>query len=161
MVLGSHVEWALHCCSVLAMQPEGETISTRDLAEFHGVPKEYLSKALQALATAGILEGSLGPRGGYRLARDPSRVSFLEIVEALEGRKSTFQCTGIVDRNPCLSGQPKSKGVCAVARVMSHADEAWRESLRKVSLAGFRADLEKELGKGVLDRNAGWFADRK
>jgi Rrf2 family protein len=161
MVLGSHVEWALHCCTVIALQPEGAPFSTRDLAEFHGVPKEYLSKALQALAAAGILEGSLGPSGGYRLAKDPSHVSFLEIVEALEGRKSTFQCTGIKDRNPCLAGAPKSGGLCAVARVMSRADEAWRESLRKVTLSGFRDDLRKELGNGVLERNARWFADGK
>jgi len=146
MLLGSHVEWALHRCSGLALQPRSDPLSTRDLAEFHGVPKEYLSKALQALAGAGILEGTLGPHGGYRLARDPARISFLEIVEALEGRKSTFRCTGIKDRNPCLSGEPESGGLCAVARVMSHADDAWRESLRKVTLAGFRADLRKELG---------------
>ena len=49
-----------------------ETLSTKTLAEFHGVPKEYLSKALQALAQADIIVGTLGPTGGYRLARRAS-----------------------------------------------------------------------------------------
>ena len=76
MQLKNQVEWALHCCSILASAPEGGRLSTKDLAELHGVPKEYLSKALQALSAAGIVEGTLGPTGGYRLARPVAKISF-------------------------------------------------------------------------------------
>ena len=55
MQLKNQVEWALHCCSILASLPEGRYLDTKSLAELHGVPKEYLSKALQALAKAGIV----------------------------------------------------------------------------------------------------------
>ena len=61
MILRNQVEWGLHCCLVLAQLPDEHRASTKDLAAFHGVPKEYLSKALQSLAQAGILEDSLGP----------------------------------------------------------------------------------------------------
>src|ERR1700743_331652 len=104
MILKNQIEWALHCCALLANVPAGRYLPTRDLAEFHGVPKEYLSKALQALSQAGLVEGTLGPAGGYRLARAPDAISFLDIVEAVEGKASTFVCTNIRRNNPCLSG---------------------------------------------------------
>ena len=46
MQLKSQVEWALHCCAILAGLPANRYLATKVLAEFHGVPKEYLSKAL-------------------------------------------------------------------------------------------------------------------
>ena len=73
MILKSQVEWALHCCAILAGLPEGRYLSTKALAEFHGLPKEYLSKALQSLSQAGLVHTTLGPSGGYRLARSPER----------------------------------------------------------------------------------------
>src|SRR4051812_13338263 len=101
MVLKNQVEWVLHCCAILAGLPEKRYLATKDLAEFHGIPKEYLSKALQSLSQAAIVESTLGPMGGYRLARAPTEITFLDIVEAVEGKKLTFVCTEIRQNNPC------------------------------------------------------------
>lgn len=158
MVLRNQVEWALHCCSVLSWLPEGQYLATKDLAEFHGVPKEYLSKALQALAQAKLVETTLGPTGGYRLNRSPKDISFLDIVEAVEGRTSTFNCTEIRQNNPCSTG--KAKGVCEVAAVMYKADEAWREVLRTTTLEALAKQLEQKLSASQLAKNKEWFANR-
>src|ERR1700742_4595150 len=101
MILKNQVEWALHCCAMLAGLPEGRYLSTKALAEFHGVPKEYLSKALQSLSQAGLVISTLGPMGGYRLGRKASEITFLDIVEAVEGKSSSFVCTEIRKNNPC------------------------------------------------------------
>ena len=37
MILKSQVEWALHCCAILAGLPEGRYLSTKALAELHVV----------------------------------------------------------------------------------------------------------------------------
>lgn len=71
MKLGNQIEWAIHCVELLARAPSELYVPTKVLAKFHGIPKEYLSKAMQALALAKLVEGSLGPKGGYRLAKDP------------------------------------------------------------------------------------------
>ncbi len=105
MILKSQVEWALHCCAILAGLPEGRYLSTKALAELHGLPKEYLSKALQSLSQASLVETTLGPSGGYRLAKPPSDINFLEIVEAVEGKARSFTCTNIRANNPCLTGR--------------------------------------------------------
>jgi Rrf2 family protein len=161
MVLRNQVEWALHCCSVLSALPAGEYLATKTLAEFHGVPKEYLSKALQSLAQAGLVEGTLGPSGGYRLAKAPKQISFLDIVEAIEGKKNSFECTEIRGNNPCLGKTTqKPTKICAVAKVMYRADQAWRKELRAVSLEDLGADVTKAVGREQLMKNWEWLTGK-
>jgi Rrf2 family protein len=156
MILRNQVEWAIHCCSILASLPEEGYLATKDLAEFHGVPKEYLSKALQALSQAGIVDTTLGPRGGYRLAKSPKEISFLDIVEAIEGRRSTFECTEIRKNNPCRSPKSRDSGPCAIARVMYRADQAWRDELSKMKLSDLQRELLRDLPKDLLVQVGGW-----
>jgi Rrf2 family protein len=161
MNLKNQVEWALHCCAVLMALPDGATLPAKVLAEFHGVPKEYLSKALQALSQQGIVTGTLGPSGGYRLARAAGDITFLDIVEAVEGRRSTFQCSEIRANNPCLPKKYKADGPCTVARIMWNADEAWRESLRAVTLAEFGKQLVQEVPQEILKKSQDWLAAQR
>ena len=160
MQLKNQVEWALHCCAILAGLGPDRHLATRDLAELHGVPKEYLSKALQALSQAGIVEGTLGPSGGYRLARAAGAISFLDIVEAVEGRQSSFVCTEIRKNNPCRPSQMCDDRPCAIARVMWAADEAWRKSLRGVTLADLARTLEKDIPPALWKKTGQWVAAR-
>lgn len=160
MILRNQVEWALHCCSILASLPDGRFISTKTLAEFHGVPKEYLSKALQSLSQAGLVETTLGPRGGYRLARAASEVTFLDIVEAVEGKEPTFRCSEIRGNNPCLPKGHCDKDHCAIARIMWQADQAWRQSLKGTSLADLTEILGRELDPEIYRATGEWLLNR-
>jgi Rrf2 family protein len=163
MQLKNQVEWALHCCAILAGLGPDRYLATRDLAELHGVPKEYLSKALQALSQAGIVDGTLGPSGGYRLARTAGAITFLDIVEAVEGKQSSFVCTEIRRNNPCRGSMTLAAGdarPCAIARVMWAADLAWRKSLGGVTLAELAKTLEKTVPASVLKKTAAWVEAR-
>jgi Rrf2 family protein len=160
MILKSQVEWALHCCAILAGLPEGRYLSTKALAELHGVPKEYLSKALQSLSQAGLVLTTLGPSGGYRLARPPAELTFLEIVEAVEGKSRTFVCTEIRANNPCRPKGHCDSRPCAVARVMWEADEAWRQKLRSVTLADLGATLSRETDPAIWQGTFEWIQRR-
>lgn len=160
MVLRNQIEWALHCCSLLMVVPSGRYLPTKDLAEFHKVPKEYLSKAMQALSQAGIVNTTLGPKGGYSLAKPPDQITFLDIVEAIEGRRSTFQCSEIRKNNPCRPKVMKDTGVCAVAKVMYDADEAWRSHLREMTLEKLSESLMKQVPREILEKGADWVSER-
>lgn len=160
MVLKNQVEWALHCCSILSGLPKDRYLATRDLAELHGVPKEYLSKALQALSQAGVVEATLGPAGGYRLAKPPSAITFLDIVEAVDGSRSTFVCTEIRKNIPCRPAGTKDGKVCAIARLMYGADEAWRAHLRAIKLSDLLETLGKELPRPLVEAVQVWIEER-
>ncbi|WP_332303317.1 Rrf2 family transcriptional regulator [Rhizobium sp. GR12] len=51
-----------------------ESLSMKSMATLYDLPKEYLSKTFQALSRAGIIAGSHGIFGGYRLCRTPDAV---------------------------------------------------------------------------------------
>jgi Rrf2 family protein len=160
MILKSQVEWALHCCAILASVPEGRYLSTKALAEFHGLPKEYLSKALQSLSQAGLVHTTLGPSGGYRLAKSPTDLTFLDIVEAVEGKSRTFVCTNIRANNPCRPKDQCDSSPCAVARIMWEADEAWREKLRAVKLSDLVQTLSQDIPPKLWKDTYLWVLDR-
>jgi len=160
MILKSQVEWALHCCAILAGLPEGRYLSTKALAEFHGLPKEYLSKALQSLSQAGLVDTTLGPSGGYRLARPPAELTFLDIVEAVEGKARTFVCTNIRENNPCRPQGYCESGPCPVARIMWEADEAWREKLRAVRLSDLTEALAQDIPAELWKNSFEWVLAR-
>ncbi|OWV76972.1 Rrf2 family transcriptional regulator [Rhizobium sp. R339] len=160
MILKSQVEWALHCCAILAGLPEGRYLSTKALAELHGLPKEYLSKALQSLSQASLVDTTLGPSGGYRLARSSSEINFLDIVEAVEGKARSFICTNIRENNPCRPAGYCDSKPCAVARVMWEADEAWRNTLRRVRLSDLVGTLSEEVPPDIWRDTFEWVLKR-
>ncbi|WP_394828851.1 RrF2 family transcriptional regulator [Pendulispora albinea] len=156
MILRNQVEWALHCMGILASLPEGKYLSAHVLSEFHRVPKEYLSKALQELAKAGLIEGRLGPKGGYRLARTPDRITVLDVVEAVQGSEGSFHCTEIRRNLPGLSPSDTFTPVCVIADVMYRADHAWREALRQTTIADIGARVENEVSPNLLRKTRAW-----
>lgn len=160
MQLRNHVEWALHCAAILAALPEGHYLATKHLAELHGVPKEYLAKAMQALSQAGLVETTLGPTGGYRLAKSPYDITFLDVVEAVEGKASSFVCTEIRKNNPCRKRGKKDVSRCAIASVMWKADKAWRDTLRSTRLSDLLQTLQKDIDPETLRSTGLWIMNR-
>lgn len=160
MILGNQVEWALHCMMILASVPKGKLLNSKALAEFHGVPKEYLSKCLQMLSQAGLVTTTTGPYGGYSLAKTPDKISFLDIVEAVEGKTKTFKCNEIRRNNPCLAkSDRKFSKLCDIAAVMHEADEAWRQSLRKRKLSDITNSLADGVSKETVDNFVEWIEE--
>lgn len=157
MILGNQVEWALHCMATLARLPSDKFIPTKVLAEFHGVPKEYLSKAMQMLAANELVIGTLGPKGGYKIAKDPLHISLLEIVEAIEGKKKTFNCQEIRFNNPCLKkDQKKKNSICMIASAMYKADEAWRSVLSQKKLSDIVDEVNDQVPNEILKLSDEW-----
>lgn len=59
--------------------------SAKEIAERYGIPVPVLSKVLQKLARSGFLVSEHGTHGGYRLSGDPSAISALAVVRAIDG----------------------------------------------------------------------------
>ena len=69
----------------IAANEEKGFIQGINLGKRCGIPPSYLAKALQQLVRIRILTSEQGRNGGYALAKPPSRITLLEIVEGLEG----------------------------------------------------------------------------
>ncbi|MEV0616839.1 Rrf2 family transcriptional regulator [Nonomuraea sp. NPDC050404] len=148
MKLPGSTEWLLHCATSLAQLEPGETASAAQLAEYYDLPAPYLAKQLQALVRAGVLAATTGPRGGFRLARAASDITMLQIVEAVDGAASPYECREIRQQGKGALPQEECRSICVLARKMADAHRAWRQSLRGVSLA----DILDELPEGAPQR---------
>ena len=141
--LSDGVEAALHCALALAGLPEDKVLPGKSLAELHGVSESYLLKHLRAITAAGVIEALPGPRGGYRLSREPAGITLLDIVEAIDGREPAFVCRELRRRGPGKSKDPcVYKTDCFIKSRMLAAEEAWRDALRAQTLADLVTDGE-------------------
>jgi Rrf2 family protein len=150
------VEAALHCASVLAALPAGATLPAKALAEFHGVSESYLLKHLKALVADGLLESVPGPRGGYRLARPAEQITFLDVTQAIEGRDPAFRCGEIRRRAPIPGGPACFRGACAINVTMLQAEAAWREVLRRRTIAEIAASIATTLPASRVRDATAW-----
>lgn len=159
MKLSDGVEWATHCCTVLALLPRGTAMPAGRLAEFHGVPAAYLAKHLQALARAGIVESTQGPRGGYRLSRPPAQITLLDVVTAVEGDEPAFRCTEIRQRGPARLPEEMYTIPCGIARAMWRAEDAWRGVLRDTSVGDLVIGLSRDVQPEAAAKAAAWMQE--
>ena len=74
-------------------QEEGRRyVPVSDLARRLGIPFHFLTKILQKLTGAGMIESSRGARGGVRLAVPPGAVSLMDVVRAIDGPQVLEAC---------------------------------------------------------------------
>jgi Rrf2 family protein len=135
MRLSNGVEWAVHCTVLLAQVSAGTCLPRTALSTHYDIPDAYLAKHLRALVNAGVLQASTGPNGGFSLSRPPEEISVLDVVEAVEGPTSPFQCTEIRQRGLAATPKEFCRRPCAVRTVIDTAFQAWRESLRSTTIA--------------------------
>ena len=143
--LTTSVEYGIHCLLWL-VGSDDIALSSRDLAELQGVSPSFLAKIFPKLEKAGIVTASEGVRGGYRLGPPAHDISFLQIVDAIEGEKPLFDCQELRGRCAVFGDSPPAwatGGVCAVHVVMLQAEKAMRDSLASQSLA----DVANRFGK--------------
>jgi Rrf2 family protein len=156
MKMNEGVEWALHTCLNLSWS-DGEPMATARLAAFYDLPAAYLNKQLQALTRAGILTSTPGPKGGFRLARPPERITLLDVVVAVDGSDEAFRCLQILRNGP--SGDPAAdySTSCLISQAMRRADLAWRRELAGQTIADLRESVEQTY-PGTPERTRAWFS---
>lgn len=150
MKLSGGVEWSLHCCVVLSQSTS--PVPTARLAELHGISKTYLAKHLRSLALAGLVHPSEGRDGGYLLTRDPTQISVLDVVQAVDGTEPAFRCTEIRQQGILAAPPEQCLSICGIAKVMATAEKAYRAELSSVTIADLAATLDlSALGKKLAE----------
>ncbi len=70
----------------------GKILSAKVLSERNKVPYSLACKLLQKYQQAGIIKSTMGPKGGFILARRPSEITFLELIEVIQGPVQINRC---------------------------------------------------------------------
>ena len=89
--LSKKADYGLIALKHLAQHTE-ESVSAREIAREYRIPAELLAKIMQRLARKGLVVSQQGTHGGYVLGRDPSRISIVDVIEALDGPIGITPC---------------------------------------------------------------------
>ncbi len=82
-MISQTAEYALRSVVCLASYPDAALI-TEEIAKITKVPRSYLSKVLQSLGRAGIVNARRGLHGGFSLAKPADALSLLEVINAVD-----------------------------------------------------------------------------
>jgi Rrf2 family protein len=99
MKLSDAAALALHTVDYLARHPE-RLVSNQEVADNLGASANHLSKVHQWLVHANLVIAVRGPGGGFQLARDPAKITLLEVIEAVDGPLRPSQC--LLGREKCI-----------------------------------------------------------
>lgn len=165
MKLSVGVEYALHCLLYMVKLKDKQMVGIKELAEFQGVSESYLSKVFTKLTKAGIIRAIPGAKGGYELAHNPFEISFWDVVEAIEGKESIFQCAEIRQKTILVDPEnlPDSytKCPCTIKRVMIEGENEMKKYLLKKSLGWLYDEVYgKVLPKESEEATLKWFMER-
>ena len=116
MKYSNATNYALHTMVHLILQPAGNLVGVQELAEMQHLSPTYLSKILTKLTKAGLIESTPGAKGGYKISRTKHEISFLDVINAIEGDTSLFDSS--IHHEGCM-----------IENVMSQAEENMKREL--------------------------------
>ena len=128
MVITRATEYAVRAIIFLAQQPKDSIVLKKDICRTQEVTPAFLTKIFQPLIKAGIVNSQRGVGGGFLLAKDPSEINMLDILEAEEGKLKLNHC--LIDTDFC-----QRDAYCAAHEVWYEAQREMAEVLKRYSIA--------------------------
>lgn len=159
---GAGAEYALHSLLILAAQ--AEPVSVRDLARFQQIPERFLAKLFGRLKKAGLVKGREGIVGGFLLAKPAGQIRVLDIVEAVDPRRSVFACAEIRRHCALFGAEPPNwavSGPCRIHAFFQDAERALFEFMGSKTLADLVGEFQCKAPRSFANESEGWFQEQR
>jgi len=101
-----------------------------ELARRNDIPKRFLEHIMLDLKEKGWVDSVAGKRGGYRLARNPAKITMGEVVRHFDGYLAPLACVSVTDYKRCTQ-----EPVCRFRRVMLQARNIVAKLMDSTTLA--------------------------
>ena len=118
MKISKRAEYGLTAMVHLAKNKSKKAVSIRQISNIEGVPFAFLSKIFSSLEKGKLVVSRHGANGGYSLAKSPSKIAIVSIIELLEDI-NTVNCQLCVRAKKCLAKSVWSKIDKAVNKTLS------------------------------------------
>lgn len=123
-MLSKTAEYALRAAVCLAQ--DGQPIySAQILASITKVPRRYLHKVVQDLVAGGLVKSQPGPGGGYSLAKPATKVTILDVINAVAPIERITHCP---------LGLPSHTSLCPLHKQLDDVYASTQNVLGKVTL---------------------------
>lgn len=131
-MLAQKTRYALRSLLYLFEEGDGAPVQLAQIAKTQQVPPKYLELIMLDLKRAGMVRSVRGPKGGYVLARDPSEISFGDIVRVMEGPIALVPCASVNFYARC--GDCHDEASCAIRRAFAMVRDESARVLDGISL---------------------------
>ena len=101
--LNRKLEYSLMALKHMASKKPGELTTAKEIADCYKAPFDATARVMQLMAQKGLLKVEHGSLGGYQITRDLSKVSMLDLFEAIQGPNKIARCIDkdIKSEEPC------------------------------------------------------------
>lgn len=123
-------------CAVAAMSALAECherniqLSSHQIAGSRNLSQPLVAKVLTVLSQAGLVRGTRGPGGGYRLGREPGTITLFEVVDLFEGHRDPSACP--FGPGYCGTGDP-----CPLHHLLVEISDSTAAQLKKATFGSF------------------------
>jgi Rrf2 family protein len=142
MRISQRAQYAVRASLDLALQePSRRGIPSAEVARRTRVPEKFLEAILRDLREAGLVASKRGPDGGHRLVGDPSQVTVMAVVEAIDG-----PFAAVVAGPPMFASLEET----SLRALWYRVETAVRDTLGEVTLEDLRREV---VAPGPADYN--------
>ncbi len=99
----------------------------------------YAAKLFRDLVRAGLVTSVPGAKGGYSLTRPPEQITFLDVLEAVDGAHWVSHC--LLSRTACTRQER-----CTVYQSLNSAAEEMRRQMSRFHVGMVSDEIRGELG---------------
>jgi Rrf2 family protein len=142
MQLTRAADYAVRVMVQLAASPTDQRVLLPELAAATDAPESFLSKVLQALSRAGLIDSKRGQTGGFHISSRGRAASMLDVVEAIDGP---------ILLNLCLASGKSChrKAHCPASPVWERAQRAMLQVLSQAKIADMAAERAEPVCAGA------------
>ena len=138
MKISTKGRYALRMMLDMVQHQKQGPVALKDIAERQNVSKKYLEQIALVLSQEGVLQGTRGHQGGYRMIADPAKCTVYDILQSVEGSMHPVAC---LDHSP--NDCERCNG-CETLYVWQGLDEVIQNYLQNITLQDV---LDKVNGK--------------
>lgn len=100
MKIANKTQYALKFMLNLATVFEERTMSVSEVAGIEGISEKFLESIVAQIKAKGLVKVKRGAKGGYYLAKSPSKINIKEILEAVEADFSSLEFENALRNTP-------------------------------------------------------------
>ncbi|MDY7219946.1 Fe-S cluster assembly transcriptional regulator IscR [Denitrificimonas sp. JX-1] len=121
----------------LALNAQKAPVPLADVSERQGISLSYLEQLFAKLRRCDLVSSVRGPGGGYQLAREPSAIQIVQVIDAVDESVDATRCQGVGD---CQGGDE-----CLTHRLWCDLSKQIHDFLSGISLADLVARQEIQI----------------
>lgn len=145
MKISTKGRYALRLMLDLALQPQEEYISLKDISSRQGISGKYMEQIISQLTKAGYVRSARGANGGYMLTHSADFYTVGMILRLAEGSLSPVACLDS-DENTCLRA-----GRCVTLEVWERLKKAVDDVVDNLTLQDLvnrQVEINERIEKG-------------